>query len=704
MKFLYALIVSYIHRKNEKVTKILSVLCVSVVIMLCLISNIPANAEEGWFFPLEVKAGISSNFGEFRGNRVHTGVDLRTNGVTGYKVYAIQSGKVVRLCVKKLGFGNAIYIQHPNGQMSVYAHLDRFVEEGLGLRSIVKQYQKKRGTKYPGNIYLEKPVKRGQLIGYSGETGYGLPHLHFELRQGGAIPIDPFEHGFDYEDTTPPVIESFLIEPLGSQSFVDGEHWQQEYAAEQEQGQYVVKEIPRIHGKVRFTASMFDQIGAQNRVGVDQIDLYIAYSGVDQLDLYVDQDTYFSNQFDKVTYSTNHRGGLVYDYNFTRLSNPSRYYYRLYNISPQNFPYRKVFSKNKGIWDTATAQEGLHTVTLEIRDVKGNLSVAQMQVFVEKQPSVQLAYPPLQKGWTMQVREFQGFIEVIAQTADALRDVPTLQIEQQKKKSQTLKLTPRGKNLFSATYDLTPGRDGVLELTVRASTQDGTPLEGTRTYPVQTVFAKKGGTVHYGSKASMTFPAGALYENIFANIFPTTAYESTDGLPVIGEVYDFRPAGCPLEKRGSIRIQYPVDANNVQQLGIFWWDAIKQRWYFMDDRRDSKAHSLTAKIIYPSIYAILRDTVKPVISRLKPESGSTVNASLDEVSARISDRGKGVDEGSIVVTLDGKRVDGEYDPDRDTYTYELTGKLSAGKHTLVVNASDKAGHAAVSKTSTFVVE
>ncbi len=338
-----------------------------------------AAPEQSWHYPLEIKAGLSSNFGEFRGNRVHTGVDLRTNGVTGYKVYAIDDGKIVRLSVKKLGFGNALYIEHPNGLMSVYAHLDRFVEKSLGLRSVVKQYQKQRGTKYPGNIYLKKPVKRGQLIGFSGETGYGLPHLHFEVRRGGATPIDPFEHGFDYEDKVPPVIESLLIEPLGSQSFLDGEHFLREFPTEKQQGKYRVTHVPKVHGKVRFMASMYDQIGAQNRVNVDQIDLYIAYSGVDQLDLYVDQDKYFSNQFDKVTYKTNHRGGLVYDYNLTRLSNPSRYYYRLYNISPAHFPYRQVFAKNKGVWDTTTTQEGLHTLTLEIRDVKGNLSVAQMQ-------------------------------------------------------------------------------------------------------------------------------------------------------------------------------------------------------------------------------------------------------------------------------------------------------------------------------------
>ena len=160
------------------------------------VSSLSAAQKNSWHFPLEIKAGLSSNFGEFRGNRLHTGVDLRTNGQNGYKVYAIDDGTIVRLSVKKLGFGNALYIQHPNGLMSVYGHLERFEEKSLRLQTLVTQHQKKRGTKYPGNIFLEKAVKRGQVVAYSGETGYGLPHLHFEVRRGGDAPIDPFKHGF----------------------------------------------------------------------------------------------------------------------------------------------------------------------------------------------------------------------------------------------------------------------------------------------------------------------------------------------------------------------------------------------------------------------------------------------------------------------------------------------------------------------------
>ena len=664
-------------------------------VVLCFFySSISVNAAENdWHYPLEIKAGLSATFGEFRGNRVHTGIDFRTNMQTGYKVYAVDGGKIVRLSVRKTGFGNALYIQHPNGLMSVYGHLDRFVEEGLGLRSLVTQYQKKRGTKYPGNIYLEKPVKKGQLIAYSGESGYGLPHLHWEMRQGGDAPIDPFEHGFSYKDDTPPTIEGFLIEPLGPESTLEGEHFLREYRTEEENGSYLVKHAPRVRGRVRFTASTYDQIGAQNKCGVDRISLQI------------DGEDFFYNQFDRVTYDTNHRGGLVYDYNFTRLSNPVQYYYRLYNLSPRNFPYRQVFAKNGGVWDTSELEEGQHTLNLEIRDAMGNLSTARMKVYVEKEGTGQTPLPSLPQGQDsyLELREYQGFLEILFYSNDALQAAPNLQVSHNNRVIKSFVMNARGERCFSATYALRQEDNGLLTVDVEGGTQSGREFRESRRFPVQAISAKLGGTVSYGQKASMTFPAGALYNDVFANIWPTTAYEVTGGLPLMSEVYDFRPAGVPLEKKGSIRIQYSENVQNLKELGIYWWDNIKKRWYYMDDKRQEKSRSLTASIIYPSFYAILRDTLRPTISELLPESGSTAKSSGLTLSAIIKDVGKGVDTDTLVMSLDGKRLDAEYDPDRSKLSYFLTRQLAPGKHTLTIEASDRAGHPAKSRTSTFMV-
>jgi hypothetical protein len=681
----------------------------SHIIFCFIFSDGPIVAQENnWFYPLEIKAGISSTFGEFRGDRVHTGVDLRTNMQTGYKVYAIDNGVISRIGVKKRGFGNVIYITHPNGLMSVYAHLDRFVEEALGLRTIVSQYQKQRKTKYPGDIYLEVPVTRGQLIGYSGESGYGLPHLHFEVRKGGATPIDPFKHGFNYADQTPPVIESLMIQPLGPQSFVDGEHFARNYPTALNNGTYKVEQIPDISGKVRFTLAAYDQVGAGNKCAVDRIDLYIASSAINKVDLYVDRNRLFSNQFNRVTYETNHRGGLVYDYLSTRLSNPTQYYYRLYVLDADRFPFREITAVDEGVWDTTTGEEGLHTVTIKTQDVNGNVSVARMQVDVQHQPMLNRRMTVPDSGWQAELRDFHDFLEIVCQSTTPLKAPPVVRITHQNSQkrpiqSSEITLASQGSNYFAGTYPLTSAQSGELTLTLQATAQSGKPLTQTWIFPVNPIVAARGGTVKI-PHASMTFPAGALYYDIFANIFPTRAYQETRGLPVVGGVYDFRPAGVPLEKKGSIRIQYSHDVKKPQTLGIYWWDTIKERWYFMDDQHDPKTYALKADIIYPSIYAILDDTIAPTISDVVPAHNSVVAGDALTLKARIKDVGKGVDEASIVMTLDGKRLSGEYDPDRYTYKYPLTRTLASGKHTLTVQAADKAGHSAQQQTSTFTVQ
>ena len=484
-----------------------------------------------------------------------------------------------------------------------------------------------------------------------------------------------------------------MIEPVDSQSFLEGEHFLRQYPAQNEQGKYRFAHIPKISGKVRFTVATYDQIGAENRCGVDALTLTI------------NGEKFFTNQFDQVTYNSNQRGGLVYDYNWTRLSNPSQYFYRLYNLSPAHYPYRKVLAQNQGIWDTTNIAPGPHQLMLEIADAMGNTSQAMMQVQVEAAPSSPTGSAPAVKEWFVEIREFPGFLEAVCQTTHALKTLPTLQVTQQNQALASMSLQPSGAQTFAASYDLKPALAGVLELRVTASTQSGQQLEERRQVPVNPISASRGGMVSYGPKASMTFPAGALYEDIFANIFPTVAYQATEGLPLASEVYDFRPAGCPLEKKGSIRIQYPADIKDVKKLGIYWWDAIKQRWYFMDDRVEAKTRSLSADIIYPSIYAILQDTLHPVISDLRPEHNATVSAkAVTELSAIINDIGKGVDENSIVMSLDGKPVDGEYDPDRDKFSFSLTKALSAGKHTLTVQAKDKAGNPAKTRTATFIVK
>ncbi len=172
--------------------------------------------------PLDIPLILSANFGELRGGHFHSGVDFKTGGVTGKKVYAAADGFVYRIVVSPGGFGKALYIRHPNGMSTVYGHLDKFVP---GIEDYVKKQQYDKRS-FAVNIFPEAnqfTVNKGDVIALSGNTGSSMgPHLHFEVRQSsGEKPLDPLQF-YNIEDNIKPVINSVAIYPAKNASLVNG--------------------------------------------------------------------------------------------------------------------------------------------------------------------------------------------------------------------------------------------------------------------------------------------------------------------------------------------------------------------------------------------------------------------------------------------------------------------------------------------------
>jgi murein DD-endopeptidase MepM/ murein hydrolase activator NlpD len=162
--------------------------------------------------PLKIPILLAANFGELRQNHFHMGLDIRTEGRQNLPVYASADGYVARIKIEPFGFGQAIYINHPNGYTTVYAHLNEFYP---GLAKYVKQQQYKQESwkvmlELPPNLF---PVKKGQLIAYSGNTGGSQgPHLHFEIRHtSDDLNLNPMLFGLPIADNTPPVIQRLAI-------------------------------------------------------------------------------------------------------------------------------------------------------------------------------------------------------------------------------------------------------------------------------------------------------------------------------------------------------------------------------------------------------------------------------------------------------------------------------------------------------------
>jgi len=172
--------------------------------------------------PLGIPLQLSAIFGDIRPNHFHMGLDFKTNQKTGISIYSISDGYISRIRISPSGYGRVLYVNHPNGITSVYAHCSAFSKE---ISEFLKPFQIEA---FSNNIDLKLdkdnfPVTKGQLIAYSGNSGSSTgPHLHFELRdtkteQG----LNPLLHGFSITDNYAPAIEAikvYIHEELPSES------------------------------------------------------------------------------------------------------------------------------------------------------------------------------------------------------------------------------------------------------------------------------------------------------------------------------------------------------------------------------------------------------------------------------------------------------------------------------------------------------
>jgi len=242
--------------------------------------------------PLRISPYLSANFGELREDHFHSGLDFKTQGVINKPVYAIAPGFVSRASVRVKGFGKAVYLDHPNGYTSVYGHLESFSPR---LDSIVKAAQY-AAESYEQNLLFSDeqiPVERGELIGYSGNTGSsGGPHLHFEIRQTESEdPVDPmFWYKDRIKDTSPPKMLALAIYAIDGQGILlnHGGRLSAKEIIQLGQGGTVAPDskLPLVWGKIGLGIKAYNYMnGTNNLYGLSRIRLFLDGEEIFQQDI-----------------------------------------------------------------------------------------------------------------------------------------------------------------------------------------------------------------------------------------------------------------------------------------------------------------------------------------------------------------------------------------------------------------------------------
>ena len=274
--------VVYLYLKIRGIKNILVVRFLSSIIVLLIVAQ--SVIVEGQVFenkydmraPLNIPMVFAGNFGELRQTHFHSGVDFKTNGREGYRVYASEDGYVSRLLVSASGYGNAVYVTHPNGLLTVYGHLSRFNKE---IAKYVKDLQYKNES-WAIDVNLPKgvlKVSRGDKLGLSGNSGSSMgPHLHYEIRDAKTEDvINPFLF-FRIKDKIRPKISSLCVYDLTRfDRYYDIEPRRYELI-ERGRGFYSLKDTVVVPSKVGFGLHVDDFLnGSWNKCGVYTIKMYI---------------------------------------------------------------------------------------------------------------------------------------------------------------------------------------------------------------------------------------------------------------------------------------------------------------------------------------------------------------------------------------------------------------------------------------------
>ena len=335
-----------------------------ILFTLLFISNINflISQEIDFHSPIDAPFDLSGTFVEFR-SRFHTGIDFKSRGVQGQKIFSIEDGFVSRIEVNNYGYGKVIYIDHPNGYTSVYAHLRNFSPE---LNKYIKSelYKSKTNSikKFPKKNELT--IRKGSVIGYSGNTGRSFgPHLHFEVRETkNQNALNPLMFNYKYIDKERPIIRGLYII---------------------NEDKSLVRKLPvrKKISKLNDSTYISDLIEYNGKIGIG-LDIYdIQYknlynqNGIYKIELFIDSILSYSYKMDKIKFSENHYKKIMYDY--LSLVEKNKKVLKIYTPRNSNLSFLKNNSFN-GIINSDTYKDNY--VTIKISDWNKNSSYIKFRL------------------------------------------------------------------------------------------------------------------------------------------------------------------------------------------------------------------------------------------------------------------------------------------------------------------------------------
>jgi len=708
-----------------------------IAIVFCLLT-LPAWAAAELLYPLKAQPSISSGFGQYRIGHPHGGVDLWTFLKIGTPVLAADDGVIYEIRCSSVGYGRVLYHRLRDGRIAVYAHLNGFAPK---IDAVARKIQQATGRfSFSKSLAAGETiaVQRGEVIGFAGDSGTDVAHLHFEIRDRNGMPVNPLRAGFPFTDTMAPLFAALHLEPLTFDAHVDGRHAERIVSfSPTVAGAYRLPEIV-IGGRVGLSVHAFDRANGTKR----HLPPY-------DLSLFIDERPWFEHRFD------------WFDYNDRFVSNLS-YLYRLQVQRRGTFIRlfrryeRTVFHPTDRTGDLSTLTVGRHEAHIVVRDEAGNRSEARFPLLVrpacrvddvrfitnETGPHLTFAATACRtvalfdkngRQWPLQVTgdnrlfgaelrhvppgtllridavDASGAMQqyrwrtprndrppvpldvltnfrtdwqedrllIEADGGPYNRAMPTVRVfaGRQPLPRHWLRVD---NNRVTLTVPLDKGVASPLRVDWFWAEIDGSPRVQSLDLPFQTA---DGGRrlISEDGGATIDIPRGAMFRPLPVAVRQSAAATPT-WLRAVSPLYTFSGQWTPLRNTLALTIS-PPPGTSTAHTGVYLYD--NGTWWHLEA-------GPRAKIPTFGSFALLRDIAPPQIGKFF--------AGKKRLKVMVSDQGSGIKENGIRVLLDGRAQIFEYMPFKNQFVVEIGNKLPPGAHRLDVTVNDRAGNAA---TATF---
>ena len=628
-------------------------------------------------WPTDASKTLTAVFGELRPRRYHAGFDVRTYGLSGHNLFAIDDGYIERIRVSSKGYGKAIYLRLKDKRIAVYAHLSNFTPP---LDELAKKIQEKNNT-YTINQILEPNkyiVKKGDIIGYTGDTGsISGPHLHFEIRDKNNKPINPLLTNYEIKDTSFPVARNLAVIPLEEGSAVNKSIKPITLPIEKNgKNSFILKKELNIFGPFGFAIQIFDKIDNQ------PFDF-----GLFGLELYVDNEKFYSIKYDQFDFN---EGDLVYtekDYSF--IKSGEGIYYRLFRKNKQN----SLSFYGKETINSIILKEGEHEFTVYAFDYNNN------KISISGKFNVNRINQKKSKGY-------------ISSKINKLNDNCHNCIISQYENGTIISVSKNDFNLPPNITFFATSHNGPI-ISMNSSEDENfyeyifNPTDINEIYGItfssnhinlnskingKSIIPGKPFEINYDDKISVYGYGDTFYDTTLVWIRKKNIAFKAIKTKIVSGPFEVGPDLIPY--KNQIDIEFKYDSKNIKDnISIYYFNRKNQSWYYMPTTIENNINFKTSALS-GEIFALISELDPPKISNIYPPFEKIINSKKEnQLSFNVMDDFSGIDgENDIEIIINNNKVIHEYNSYRKEVRLELNGILNHGKNSIEIIISDRVGN------------